>query len=322
MNDNFNFLILSKEISKKIIFRNGIKSYLCLSRKKLIKHTPEEEVRQCFLFYLNKLGYNFNNIEVEAPLKNFGVATKDRADIIVYDVNRLGKNGENQYALILIECKSPNVNITEKTDNQILKYNDILGAKFLILTNGNYTEYHEFNEKEEAYQLIDKLPTQEELLNPDGWNSKKIIETLGEYRILNPHKLNHEDVCYLKNGIVGEDTDQKIYSPIANLYNLFLAHNSIPFEFKNTFNYEIENIIDRGLRFVDFGIFGGGAYLSHYRYFTFETKKNGTNIFSLTLKKTNKLTNHPMYGNRKGKTLLVCGLDDDEKSHISLELRL
>ena len=62
MNNNFNFLILSKEISKKIIFRNGIKSYLCLSRKKLIKHTPEEEVRQCFLFYLNKLALDQHNL--------------------------------------------------------------------------------------------------------------------------------------------------------------------------------------------------------------------------------------------------------------------
>jgi hypothetical protein len=37
---------------------------------------------------------------------------------------------------ILIECKAPSVKLTEKTFEQTARYNSIIGAKEIILTNG------------------------------------------------------------------------------------------------------------------------------------------------------------------------------------------
>jgi len=38
--------------------------------------------------------------------------------------------------VLLIECKAPDVTITEATLEQTLRYNLILGVKFLLITNG------------------------------------------------------------------------------------------------------------------------------------------------------------------------------------------
>ena len=38
--------------------------------------------------------------------------------------------------IILIECKAPQIKLTEKTFEQTAQYNSIIGAREIILTNG------------------------------------------------------------------------------------------------------------------------------------------------------------------------------------------
>lgn len=51
-----------------------------------------------------------------------------RADVVV-----VGDHGE---PLLLAECKAPNVPITERTLAQAMRYNSVLGARWIVLTNG------------------------------------------------------------------------------------------------------------------------------------------------------------------------------------------
>ena len=96
-------------------------------RKKYLLLTNEEWVRQNFIHYLNK--------EKKYPLGLMGVeqmvkynSLKTRADIVMY--NTEGK------ANIIVECKAPDVKITQDTFNQIAKYNSQLKVKYLLVTNG------------------------------------------------------------------------------------------------------------------------------------------------------------------------------------------
>jgi len=106
----------------------GEKTYIFdLVRKKYLLLTPEEWVRQNFIHYLNK--------EKKYPLVLMGVeqmvkynSLKTRADIVMY--NTEGK------ANIIVECKAPDVKITQDTFNQIAKYNSQLKVKYLLVTNG------------------------------------------------------------------------------------------------------------------------------------------------------------------------------------------
>ena len=96
-------------------------------RKKYIILTPEEWVRQHFLRYLvDHKNFPELLISVESGIK---VATrKKRTDAVVF--NKTGK------PFVLIECKAPEIGITQHVFDQILRYNIPLQVKYLMVTNG------------------------------------------------------------------------------------------------------------------------------------------------------------------------------------------
>jgi len=96
-------------------------------RKKYFKLTPEEWVRQNFIYYLNiEKNYPMGLMGVEKMIKYNNLQT--RADIILYN-----KEGN---PTMIVECKAPDVKITQDTFNQIAKYNFKLKVNFLVVTNG------------------------------------------------------------------------------------------------------------------------------------------------------------------------------------------
>ena len=96
-------------------------------RKKYFVLTSEEWVRQHFIHYLNnEKNYPMGLMGVEKMIKYN--ALKTRADIVLY--TREGK------AKMIVECKAPNIKITQDTFNQIAKYNFKLKVEYLVVTNG------------------------------------------------------------------------------------------------------------------------------------------------------------------------------------------
>lgn len=99
-------------------------------RKKWILSTPEEEVRQQFWKYLHfEKKYPVSLIAIEKTIVINGL--NKRFDLLIYD-----RNGNPN---IIVECKSRNVKINESALDQILSYQYKIGAKYLVLTNGNET---------------------------------------------------------------------------------------------------------------------------------------------------------------------------------------
>ncbi len=96
-------------------------------RKKYIVLTPEEWVRQHFLNYLTQhLNYPKALVRIESGL-TFNTLQK-RSDIVVFD-----RNGN---PWLLVECKSPQEKINNKTLNQVATYNTSLVAPYVAVTNG------------------------------------------------------------------------------------------------------------------------------------------------------------------------------------------
>ena len=96
-------------------------------RKKYVVLTPEEWVRQHFVNYLiQDLGYPRSLFKVESGLRYNKV--QKRSDILVHDRNGL--------PWMLIECKSPDIKLTQKAFNQVAVYNMTIGAQYLAVTNG------------------------------------------------------------------------------------------------------------------------------------------------------------------------------------------
>ncbi|MDA8857871.1 type I restriction enzyme HsdR N-terminal domain-containing protein [Flavobacteriales bacterium] len=96
-------------------------------RKKYFKLTPEEWVRQNFIHYLNKeKNYPFGLMGVEKMVKYNSLKT--RADIVIWNRERMPS--------VIVECKAPNIKITQDAFNQIARYNFKLRVKYLVVTNG------------------------------------------------------------------------------------------------------------------------------------------------------------------------------------------
>jgi len=98
-------------------------------RKAWINLTPEEWVRQNTLQYLvQTCSYPSSLIAVEKTIQ-LGELDK-RFDIVVY---------KNDKPWMIIECKEARVEIGDKTLQQILQYQQVLKAEYLIITNGYQT---------------------------------------------------------------------------------------------------------------------------------------------------------------------------------------
>ena len=118
-------------------------------RKKWILLTPEEEVRQQFWKYLHfEKKYPVSLMAIEKTIVINGL--NKRFDLLIYD-----QNGNPN---IIVECKSRNVIINESTLDQILSYQYKIGAKYLILTNGEKTYCLEIDLTEKKVIYLENIP--------------------------------------------------------------------------------------------------------------------------------------------------------------------
>lgn len=118
-------------------------------RKKFVVLTPEEWVRQHVVqFLLQQKNYPKSYINIEKSIEINGL-TK-RYDVVVFE-----PNGQ---LFLLVECKAPEVPISQKTFDQIARYNMVLQAKYLMVTNGLNHYFCQMDYEKEQYQFLKDLP--------------------------------------------------------------------------------------------------------------------------------------------------------------------
>jgi Type I restriction enzyme R protein N terminus (HSDR_N) len=124
-------------------------------RRKFVKLTPEEWVRQNFVQYLineGKYPPGLLGIEVLFRLNKL----KRRVDILVH--NRLGE------AIMIVECKSADVKIDEKVFEQIATYNMKFKVPYLVVTNGLHHYACKIDHQEMKFEYLLVIPLYEDLL--------------------------------------------------------------------------------------------------------------------------------------------------------------
>ena len=121
-------------------------------RKKFILLTPEEWVRQHtvqFLLQDKKFPKSYINVEKLIKINDLS----KRYDVVVFQ-----PNGE---IFLLIECKAPEVPISQNTFDQIARYNLVLKAKYLMVTNGLNHYFCQMDFENEKYIFLNELPVHE-----------------------------------------------------------------------------------------------------------------------------------------------------------------
>lgn len=133
---------IQEENGKKLIFDDIRKKYLVL--------TPEEWVRQNFIQYLiTEKEYPKTLISIEKGLKLNEL--QKRADAVVYN--------QSAQPIVLIECKAPHVKITQKTFEQIARYNMIFKVPYLVVTNGLNHYCCQISFEKNSFNFLEKIPT-------------------------------------------------------------------------------------------------------------------------------------------------------------------
>ena len=122
-------------------------------RRKSVRNTPEEQVRQWFISVLHEgMGVPEHMMGSEVALKHG--AKEYRADIVVYD--------RSAAPLMVVECKRPEVTLDQPVVDQALRYNNELNVKYIAVTNGLKTFI--FARMADGWEFMQKAPLWEEML--------------------------------------------------------------------------------------------------------------------------------------------------------------
>ncbi len=118
-------------------------------RKRWVKLTPEEWVRQNFARYLTEVKhFPASLLAVERSLR---INQHDfRTDIVLFS-----KTGQ---PLVIVECKAPEVKISQQVFDQIARYNLALRVDYLVVTNGMMHYCCRFDQQNLTYSFLPEIP--------------------------------------------------------------------------------------------------------------------------------------------------------------------
>ena len=139
---------IQEKAGKKLIF-DGF-------RRRWVALTPEEWVRQNFARYLTEeKHFPASLVAIERSLR---MNQRDfRTDIVLFS-----KSGN---PLVVIECKAPEVKISQQVFDQIARYNLDLRVSYLIVTNGLSHYCCRFDQSELSYTFLPEIPDYKEIEN-------------------------------------------------------------------------------------------------------------------------------------------------------------
>lgn len=285
------------------------KCYFDPIRYFLVQKTPEEEVRQkTIIFIQKKLGIPIERIRVEEPMCHVKKGLRGRADIVVY------RDDKQEEALMVIECKAPYIDVEcNVVLDQAIRYRDILNAEYIMLVNGVNAVVYQF--KNGKLKEVDKIPSYQELLKSKVKIVKQSKDKPYTFEDIKSKRLQNK---FLNEGYMGEDSPPKNYEFYLNLLNLLLLKNITSSNILEKLNV-IEDCF-RGVTF--FGNRGGGQYQVWTRLFIAKDYERKDQVLGISICGTEHTENDPHWGNRLGVTQLNVSITNKETRHHSLQLNL
>ena len=122
-------------------------------RKKSVRLTPEEEVRQWFISVLHE-GMKVPEHMMGSEVSLTWNGRDYRADIVVYD--------RSAHPLLVVECKRPEVELPREVVDQAIRYNNALDVRYIVITNGLKTFM--FERGAEGFVFVERAPSWEDML--------------------------------------------------------------------------------------------------------------------------------------------------------------
>lgn len=300
----------------KQYMRNGKDCFLDPYRKRLIEITPEEIIRQRTAKYFETmLKVPAAYIMLEMPMSKYLAGARGRADIVIHQ-----KAPDNTLVpLLVVECKQPEVFLTDQVAEQAAGYCDITGADYFVITNGIDMEIYKYAEEFDRYIKLENLPSYEEMVSEKGdmvpekeklsrftWEELHDIELMRDY--------SESDVW-----IFGGDTPKKFIPFAVNLYQALLdEEHRLPMAEFRTF----EMCEDLGIRYCDYSNGGGGHFNGLFRSFLVKDIQGDSQMLSFSVFGTGTDTKYDQYEKRKSYTSFMAAIDRFKVSKAVLEYNM
>ena len=181
------------ELKSRIVERQtkkGVEYYItCTVRKKDIKATPEEVVRQLYLLVLTSdLGYPVSRMELEYEV-TFG-REKKRADIVIFDKQ------QTTSPYIIVEVKKPKL---KDGKEQLKSYCNATGAPIGVWSNGRQISY--YHRKDPNYfEDLSGIPRADQKLSDILSERWKIADLIKKDKLVNERKSLHLVLYFAAGG--------------------------------------------------------------------------------------------------------------------------
>lgn len=250
-------------------YRPSSTSYFDPVRKYFVPKTPEEEVRQKTIEFLDThLGVPLNRLRVEEAMVHVKKGARGRADIVVY------RDDEKNKPLMVIECKAPEVDIScDEVREQAERYRDILSADYIMLVNGCKLVIYKY-QNGKNFELVE-ISSYKELLKSKVSFVERIPLEPYSYKEIMSYELQEK----FTQVYVGCETPKLIKSFALNFLNLILLK---PINEENILE-TIGVFEDRGTGRTRFGNSAGYNYQIKTRLFIAKDRKNKDQILGLSL---------------------------------------
>lgn len=133
----------------RIVWRDRTKKLWNPIHKKALQNRPEERVRLRIMESLIQRGWSRHRISTEEAIGALGDKSM-RTDIICYT--------QQFEPRLLVECKAEHVPISAKTAEQVARYNQKVGAPYLLMTNGIADYWYAIDEQSTKIRELKKAP--------------------------------------------------------------------------------------------------------------------------------------------------------------------
>lgn len=187
--------------------KKGLDMYFtCLVRKKEIKVTPEEIVRQLYLLVLTEdLGYPVSRMELEYEV-TFG-REKKRADIVVFDKQQVTS------PFIIVELKKPKL---KDGKEQLKSYCNATGAPIGVWSNGRSISY--YHRKDPNYfEDLSGIPRADQKLSDILSERWKIADLIKKDKLVNERKSLKDLILEMEDEVLagaGVDVFEEVFKLI------------------------------------------------------------------------------------------------------------
>ena len=238
-NENYDDSLFSPETKsyiESLVFDKDGKPYItCQIRNKTIKLTPEEAVRQLYIYKLiNDYSYPAERLTLETPI-HFGTEVK-RADITISQKDR------PDVPYIIVELKKTKLSDGKE---QLKSYCNATGAPIGIWTNGEKISY--YNRKDpNFFEAITDIPNVTQKLSDILSERFTYTDLMARDKISKENRNLRAFIQEMEDEVLanaGVDSFEEIFKLIfAKLYDEFVCANNLNeyLQFRNTGDSDIE----------------------------------------------------------------------------------